>query len=122
MEIGEKHSKFPVDTDAIAPHFHDDLSDVPFMHRQHIESLYKKDKQGILTTYAPLLNTLQKNSQHRLGENKYYQSLLKESAKDTDSNDIFEVFHKTDLQLIEAKNIMKDLIYLMQAPPSPKAA
>lgn len=115
MEIGEKHSKFPVATDAIAAHFNDDLSDVPFMHRQHIESLYKKDKQLIMTTYAPLLGTLQKNSQHRLDENKHYQALLKESAKEPDNHDIFEFFQKTDLQLMEAKNIMKDLLYLMHS-------
>lgn len=122
LEIGEKHSKFPVATDAIASHFNDDLSDVPFMHRQHIESLYKKDKQLIMTTYAPLVETLQKNSQYRLDENKHYQSLLTESSKDSDNHDIFEFFQKTDLQLMEAKNIMKDLLYLMQSKSPPAAA
>ncbi len=37
MEIGEKYSKFPVETDEIPPNFDDNLSDVPAIHRSQFE-------------------------------------------------------------------------------------
>lgn len=114
LEIGEKYAKFPVETDAISPSFIDDLSDVPYMHRNHLTKVYQTQLQPILTTYQPYIAALTKNSEERLAQNKNYQNLLKEIAKKEDFTDPTEFFGQNDLQLIETTNIMKDLVYFME--------
>lgn len=114
MEIGEKYSKFPVDTDQISPNFIDDLSDIPLIHHNQLNKIYKTDFQTVQTTYQPYLETLKKNSEDRLAQNKNYQNLLKEIAKKDDFADPTNFFGQNDLQLIETGNIMKDLIYFME--------
>ncbi len=114
MEIGEKYSKFPVETDQIDPNFIDDLSDVPAIHRSQLNKIYKTNLQTVQTTYQPYLEALKKNSEERLAQNKNYQNLLKEIAKKEDFADPTDFFGQNDLQLIETGNIMKDLIYFME--------
>lgn len=114
MEIGEKYSKFPVDTDQISPHFIDDLSDVLPIHRNQLAKMYKSDYQTVQTTYQPYLEILKKNSEERLVQNKNYQNLLKEIAKKEDFADPTNFFGQNDLQLIETGNILKDLLYFME--------
>ena len=124
MEIGEKYSKFPVETDQIAANFVDDLSDVPALHRAQLAKIYKTGLQTVETEYQTYLPILKKNSQERLAQNKNYQNFLKEIGKKDDAADPTEFFGQNDLQLIETCNIMKDLIFFMQTSPvlSPKAA
>lgn len=114
-EIGEKYTKFPLENDQIEPNFDDDLSDVPFSQRGKVRLLYKFDLQPKLTTYQPYLDTLTKNSAHRIEHNKNYQNFLKEIKKkdEADEEQEMEHFGQNDLQLNEAYNIMKDLILLM---------
>jgi len=123
MQIGEKYSKFPVETDQIAPHFIDDLSDVPLIHRSSLNRIYNCDLQPVMTLYQPYIALLTRNSQERLEQNKNYQNLLKEIAKNDDFADPTHFFGQNDLQLIETSNIMKDLIYFMETgEQSPKEA
>ena len=114
MEIGEKFSKFPLETDNISPSFEDDLSDVPSIHRNQVMQLYKFNLQQILTTYKPYLENLKKNSEIRIGASKNYQNFLKEVAKKDYYNDQSEEFGINDLQLEETENIMKDLIFMTE--------
>jgi carboxyl-terminal processing protease len=114
MEIGEKYSKFPVETDQIAPNFIDTLADVPAIHRHHLNKVYASQLQTVQTTYQPYLEVLTKNSEERLAQNKNYQSLLKEIAKKENFSDPTDFFGQNDLQLIETENIMKDLVYFME--------
>ncbi len=118
MEIGEKYSKFPVETDEIAPNFIDDLSDVPSIHHHQLNKIYKTQLQSILTTYQPYLDLLTKNSEERRAQNKNYQNLLKEIAKKDEFADPSAFFGQNDLQLLETINIMKDLIYFMEQKKS----
>lgn len=111
LEIGEKFSKYPLENDQIAANFEDDLSDVPQLHRQEILRLYKFNLQPILTLYQPYLESLKKNSEARIKQNKNYQNLLKEISK-KDNSEPKESFGQSDLQLTEATNILKDLIFL----------
>ncbi len=114
LDIGEKFAKFPLENDEIEPHFEDDLSDIAPFHRLQLGPLYKYNMQTKLTTYAPYLETLEKNSQLRIKTNKNYQNFLKElSNKNYDAEPI-ELFGQSDLQLAETMNIMKDLIFLMK--------
>lgn len=122
MEIGEKYSKFPLETDQIHASFEDNLSDVPALHRGQFERLYKKDLQPIQNNYVPFLEPLKKNSLERISLNKNYQNLLKEISNKDFSGDPTEMFGHTDLQLNEAINIMKDLILLLEQGHPEKAA
>ncbi len=112
MEIGEKFSKFPLEPDQIAASFVDDLSDIPAIHRQQVNRIYKYDLQPVLTTYHPYLATLKKNSAERLKLNKNYQNFLEALSKKEFSQ--LPSFGQNDLQLNEGLNIMKDLLMLMQ--------
>ena len=113
MEIGEKYSKFPVETDEIPSNFQDDFSDIPIMHRAQLKKIYRGDIQAVMATYQPHLEALKKNSHERISQNKNYQNLLKSLEKKDQFIDSNDFFGKNDLQLIETSNIMKDLIYFI---------
>jgi len=114
MDLGEQFAKYPLENDSIQENYDDDLSDIPFLQRKRFEALYKFNLQKKEDTYSPFLSTLRKNSQYRIEQNKNYQSFLKEMNNETDVEaETEEAFGQNDLQLTEAYNIMKDLIYLM---------
>lgn len=118
-EIGEKFSKFPLEADEIAPGYDDDLSDVPANQREKIRQLYHFNLQPRLTTYQPYLPALITNSKERIQYNKNYQKLLEElKNKDKVADETDEETNQPsghdDLQLVEAYNVIKDLIYFMQ--------
>lgn len=113
LDIGEKHAKFPLENDAIEPHFDDDLSDLSQLHRLQLGPMYRYNLQQRLATYAPYIEKLKENSKKRIGQNKSYQSFLTESAKKNFDADSVNVFNQNDLQMLESANIMKDLIFLM---------
>lgn len=117
VDIGETFSKFPLDNDSINPSFDDNLEDIPYLQRDKIKMLYKFDLQPRLHLYEAYLEPLKKNSALRIENNKKYQDFLKELKKNTDSDvedDKSEQFGQSDLQLYEAYDIMKDLIFLQQ--------
>lgn len=117
-EVGEKFSKFPLESDQISPNFDDNLSDIPANQREKIRQLYHFNLQQKLSTYTPYLNNLKKNSSERMQNNKTYQKFLqelKEKNKDVEEGEeeASSLNNSGDLQLNEAFNIMKDLIFLM---------
>ncbi len=112
MEIGEKYSKYPLETDQITASFEDDLSDIPMLHRQQVVKYYKSDLQPIVTTYKPYLETLKKNSSERLKLNLNFQNFLQAISKKEFSS--LPSFGQNDLQLQEGLNVMKDLLLLQQ--------
>ncbi|NGX26701.1 MAG: Tail-specific protease [Chlamydiae bacterium] len=114
LEIGEQYSKYPLENETIPANFEDDFSDVPLMHRNQIVRLYKFDLQTILNTYTPYMEILKKNSTQRIEQNKNYQNFIKEISNKDSLSETAESYGLSDLQLIEASNIMKDLILLMQ--------
>lgn len=113
MEIGEKFSKFPLDTDQIASSFDDDLSDIPALHRNQVMRLYKFNLQPVVTTYKPYLEVLKKNTQHRQSLNRNYQTFLQEISLKDFNTEPSATFGQSDLQLAETVNLMKDLITMM---------
>jgi carboxyl-terminal processing protease len=98
IEIGERFAKYPLEPDEIAPCFDDDLSDIPLLHRHQISKLYKPQLQPIVTTYEPFLPQLSSNASLRVEHNSNKELSQEES----------------DLQLQEAVNLMKDLLFLMR--------
>lgn len=113
LDIGEKFAKYPLENDQIPPNFEDDLTDIPPQHKKEIQRLYKFNLQQVMTLYEPYLGTLKKNSGERIKLNKNYQSLLKEIAKKDVNSESKESYGQADLQLTEAINVMKDLIFLI---------
>jgi len=109
-EIGEQYTEFPLENDAIAENFDDDLTDIPSPQREQIHWLYRFNLQPRLKTYARLLPTLKKNSEIRL-QDKFYTHFLTELDKEGGN---LELFEEADLQLKESFNIMKDLIVLSE--------
>jgi carboxyl-terminal processing protease len=112
MEIGEKFSKYPLDTDKINSSFDDDLSDIPSIHRAQVSRLYKFNLQPVVTTYNPYLHRLKDNSLARQNQNRNYSNFLKKVSNKDFSSESKEFFGETDLQLAETVNIMKDLLSL----------
>ncbi|MBI3508867.1 MAG: carboxy terminal-processing peptidase, partial [Chlamydiia bacterium] len=112
LEFGEKYSKFPLENDALEPHFDDDLSDVSPFYRLQLGPLYKQQLQQRLMTYQPYLEKLKRNAAARISANKPYQNFLKEVQKKNYDSEPVEVFGQADLQLVEAMNVMKDYIFL----------
>ncbi len=110
MEIGERFAKYPLEPDEIPASFEDDLSDIPLIHRHQIAKLYKPYLQPVVTTYKPFLPQLLKNSSYRLKNDIDHQNLLKTLSNKNSSNP--PSIGSNDLQLQEAVNIMKDLIFL----------
>lgn len=114
LDIGEKYAKFPLPNDSIEPHFEDDLSDISPLHRLQLGPMYKYNLQTKIETWSAFLTTLRTNSQQRVEMNKNYQSFLTELKKKNFDSDPIELFGQSNLQLIEAFNVMKDLIFLHQ--------
>ncbi|MBM3184220.1 MAG: carboxy terminal-processing peptidase, partial [Chlamydiae bacterium] len=111
IDIGESFSKFPLENDEIEPHFDDNLSDLSAFHRIQLGASYRAHLQPKLTTYVPYIDLLKKNSQFRIVNNKTYQEFLQEIEKKNFDAPQVEAFNRSDLQYLEALNVMKDLIF-----------
>jgi carboxyl-terminal processing protease len=110
MEIGERFAKYPLEPDEIAPSFEDDLSDIPLIHRSQVAKLYKPYLQPVVTTYQPFLPQLSVNSSLRLENDNDHQNMIKIISNKSSSNT--PSIGSNDIQLQEAVNIMKDLVFL----------
>ncbi len=112
MEIGEKHSKYPLENDTIIPLFEDDLSDVHPLYRVRLKKMLGKTVQKQSCLLTPITPELATHSQSRIQKSANYQNFLTEirGAEYHELN--FDLIGANDLQLEEAMNIMKELIIL----------
>lgn len=108
-EIGESESKFALEPGSITPNFEDKLEDIHPLHRLKMKRVYLNNLQEKEVRYTPYLNILRENSKARIDKNQNYQSFLKLLKKE---EDIEAPSSFTDLQLEEAVNVMKDLLFL----------
>lgn len=113
LDIGERFAKYPLENDTIESNFEDNLSDLSPFHRLQLGISYKNNLQTRLDTYSPYLELLQKNSKKRIESDKPYQTFLTEIQKKNYDNPAVDFFNQGDLQMKEALNVMKDLIYLL---------
>lgn len=113
MDIGEQHSKYPLENDEIAENFHDNLSDIPAVQRDQISWLYRFNLQPRLKIYTRFLPILAENSEKRLEADKFYQAFMEDIELDDPSPERLELYGQHDPQLKETVNIMKDLILLL---------
>lgn len=112
LDIGEKFGKYPLANDSIEPHFEDDLSDISPLHRLQLGPMYRYNLQTRIETWVSYLETLRANSAMRIESNKNYQNFLAELEKKNFDSESIDLFGQSDLQLSEAFNILKDLIFL----------
>ncbi len=112
LDIGEKFGKYPLANDSIEPHFEDDLSDISPLHRLQLGPMYRYNLQTRLETWVSYLDVLRDNAATRIESNKNYQNFLAELEKKNFDSESIDLFGQSDLQLIEAFNILKDLIFL----------
>lgn len=115
LDIGEKFAKFPLENDQIQSHFEDDLSDLSALHKLQLGPMYRYNLQQKLFTYNAFVDRLKQNSQKRIDLNKNYKSFLAELEKKNFDSEAVNSFNQNDLQLMEAMNVMKDLLFFMSA-------
>ncbi|MCB1118375.1 MAG: PDZ domain-containing protein [Chlamydiia bacterium] len=114
-DIGERFTKYPIESESIPDSFDDKLEDIPFFQRQRIKPLYLVHLQKREQPYQPYLELLKSNSEKRIANNKNYQSFLAQIKKvETTGEEEPLKFGQNDLQLAETMNVMKDLILLSQ--------
>lgn len=113
MEIGESYAKFPLVNDSIDPNFKDTLADIhPFQRGKFLKNYIPSRVQPKLSSLDKWKELLKKNSSQRISVNKNYQNFLVEIKKEEMDPEKIEIYGKTDLQLEEAENILKDLILI----------
>lgn len=114
-EIGEIFGDYPLESDRIQPNFEDSFSDLSLFQREHVKEVYRHHRQLRNTLYLPYLETLKRNSEHRLqhhlGYQRFLQTLSKEQDKTSDHDAMSEDL-ASDFQLEESYLVMKDLILM----------
>ncbi len=115
LEIGERFFPYPIKNDAIAPCF----SEIPFdflsfLPKYDVSHFYKKTAQKKLSYVEKVLPVLKKNSLDRLKKNILYQKTLENLEKKNFDTDWVKAFEVCDAQWLEAKNVIKDWIFLIE--------
>lgn len=121
--IGEEYLDYSLKPDKIKAEYKDDLKDIDPSLRPWYLRYYMPTLQHRVDIWENMVPILKKNSEYRILHNKNYQVFLKliKGEKIDDPEDVEEVEaiannHKNygadDLQMNEAVNIIKDMIYL----------
>ncbi len=137
LNLRDEHLEFANTNDIIAPALDDKLKGVPSAHQDWYLKYYVPTLQARQKEWNQMLPTLRNNSSYRIAHNKNYQHFLKQSGsidqdntETTDQSDeedesmaaLRKNFGVEDLQMIEAVNIVKDMIILHQHPNSRNTA
>lgn len=123
LPIGEVYLENTVDADMIPSSYKDNLSDIESNLKNWYERYYMPTLQEKKDNWKKIIPKLQQNSSYRIAKNKNYQaflsqlrgesSVVKANAEEDESLDSLKKgFGKADLQLMEAVNILKDMIIL----------
>lgn len=122
--IGEKYVVGAEPADRIPPMFDDKLEGISPDIKSWYLKYYVPNLQKVKTEWRNMLPILKKNSEYRIAHNKDYQFYLKGSSagnlqEDSSLEEEMEPLESKnknygvdDLQLIEAENIVKDMILL----------
>lgn len=121
--IGEEYLDRPLKPDSIPAIYKDNLQDIDAGLRTWYMKYYSPTIQKKLTAWRDMLPVLKKNSAYRMEHNKNYQMFIKQlnggdvdltlfkNAEDETENKNQNYGHE-DLQMQEALNVIKDMIYL----------
>ncbi|NGX54340.1 MAG: Tail-specific protease, partial [Chlamydiae bacterium] len=111
-KVGEGYQDFPLSSDRVAPAFDDPLTDVDPYVKRWFSKFYLPALQAKVTTWEPMIPTLQANSQKRLDQNTNFEIFLKKIKHEDDPK--AKASHgMNDLQMDEAVNIVKDMIFFL---------
>lgn len=117
-KIGEQYIEATlVQPDQIAPAFDDPLQDIDPAMRAWYMRYYIPTEQKKIDYWRTVVPVLKKNSEYRISHDGNYQKFLQNLAKQNESLDdseagISESTAPADVQLVEAFNVLKDMIYL----------
>ena len=107
-EVGESYLDYPLAADRIEPAFHDSLKDVDLFARKWFVQYYLPSIEPVHTEWSALIPVLKRNSEERQKLNRNYQLFLQQvREKQPRAN-----HGANDLQMDEAVNIVKDMIYM----------
>lgn len=120
--IGEKYLEYPLANDQVAPALKDSLVDLDPKAKKVFEQYYIPNLQRVVAIWKNMLPTLKKNSALRIQNDKNFQAFLRkqkaiEARLNGSTNEEVlsqeKIDHGTqDIQMMEALNILKDMIYL----------
>ncbi len=126
-QIGEEFLDNPLNADQIEPAFNDSLKDLHPKYKDTFVKYYIPTVQEKRTEWTSMLPILKKNSHYRLEHNEDFQVFLtevhpdkyqlkkKEKPKLYESMEIkAKNYGAEDLQLTEAINIIKDMVYIKE--------
>ena len=113
-EIGEAYLEYPLPADWVKNAYQDSLEDIDPFARKWFQKYYLPSLQTKETHWEGWIPVLRANSERRLEKNKNFQVFLKE-VKDK-VQPIETISHGVnDLQMEEAVNIVKDMIFISQS-------
>ncbi|MEM8628645.1 MAG: S41 family peptidase [Chlamydiota bacterium] len=113
LDVGERFSRFPIENDAIAPHFTDDLGDFPFWEKKQLLPEYRKHQQNISSIYVPYKAILQENVDKRRKKRAEQREEAEKSREELYGEKSLGLFFDLDVQRDECFTIMKDLLFLL---------
>lgn len=116
-QIGEVYSEHPLASDTVAPEYDDQLQDIdanlkPWYQRYYLPTLQHKS-----TFWNPYLNDLRKQSASRILNNKDYAHFLKQEGEWSIAASNDEDNKKDDPQMLEAINIIKEMVDISNKNP-----
>ncbi len=118
QKIGESYLSSTVKADQIEPAYTDPLTDIDPAMKPWYLRYYIPTEQRKIDTWKAIIPSLKTNSNYRITRDKNYQVFLKklrgEAVEDTsmDEKTRKKGIGKDDLQMAEAVNVLKDMIYL----------
>ena len=117
--IGERFLEYPLPPDRIESAYIDPLSDLDSKTKLLFQRKYMPYLQRVVTFWKKMLPTLRKNSEHRLSKNHDFQTMLRNHEQIHSRlaflppNSIDEAPPAgPDLQMMEAVNILTDMVLL----------
>lgn len=117
-KIGEKYLMYPLQADSVKEAYEDKLLDIDNKIKFWFKQNYLPNLQKKVTFWQKMIPTLKENSSNRLSKNSDFQNFLKKqkeieakiNGKDVEIE--LDNYGVDDLQLKEAVNIIKDMIYI----------
>lgn len=107
--IGEKFLEYPLQPDKVSPAYKDSLQDLDVKSRPWFQQNYLPYLQKQIFFWKKMLPILKANTSYRINKSPAYQTFL-ETIKVV--NDPFYKPNGMDLQMEQAVNILRDMIFL----------
>lgn len=119
--IGERFLEYPLPNDRIPPFFADMDSEEEKKNKNWLQKNYIQDLRMPAYPWQKYISYLSKNSAYRTHNDKNFSAFLKylESSDHSAKGKKSAAWGNTDLQLLEAVNILKDMILLHNGQVEP---